>query len=281
MIANLYRKFLWDLSAATPGFKGKYRAVGLLSRPNNDNKVAIQREGVSWLVRGRDLNEFKIAAYRQHSTDIVEAIERYLPKNGPSVIWDIGANIGGVSLPLLQRNRQITSIMFEPSAEVAGRLIANALQNGDLLSRAQIVNVALSETTGLIPFFVSSEAINSGVGGLGKSHNRIDMPVHVQSYTGDSLIEAGAYHAPDVIKIDVEGFELEVLRGMRKTISERFPPVIFEHSLYRFEENKRSPDEVVSYLRSLGYEVYRMSDDARVTDADLNQNTDFVARKAG
>jgi FkbM family methyltransferase len=209
----------------------------------------------------------------------MQALRREIKENRRKLLWDIGANIGGVSIPLLKEHDGVESIMFEPSAEVAGRLIRNLMCNPNLLDRAAVMNVALSDSVGLAKFFVSNEPQNSGVAGLGHSHNRYTFPVRVQSYTGDSLIASGACRPPDLIKIDVEGFEMDVLKGLEATLSSSYPAIVFEHAIYRLKEVGRPVDEVTSFLRGLGYEVSGIDTGKPVTAADLNADGDFLATR--
>jgi FkbM family methyltransferase len=265
------------VSSKTAPFKGKERVVSLISRPGSPGSVTIQRGGVGWVVQGHDLNEFTIAVRPNHSSLISSALDREIERNNYKVFWDIGANIGAISLPLLRKHSGLTSILFEPSAEVAGRLIRNLSINPDLHDRVKLMNVALSDSEGLTEFYVSNEPFNSGTAGLGFSHNRFRFPVNVQAYTGDGLIAAGKCPAPDLIKIDVEGFEINVFKGLKQTLAKHRPPIVFEHSLYRLKERGSSVDEVSGFLESLGYTVLRLSDRLPITRADLDQDADFIA----
>src|ERR1035441_9452908 len=85
---------------------------------------------------------------------------------------------------------------------------------------------------------------------------------------------------PDLIKIDVEGFELEVLKGLEQTLLKRHPTIIFEHAIYRLKERKQAHDEVTRLLSSFGYTVSRLSDRKPVTPADLDKDADLIASLA-
>jgi FkbM family methyltransferase len=275
---NIFRKLIWYVSSKTPTFRRKEGFVRLISRPNSLGTVTISRDGVAWLLQGHDLNEFAIAVRKNHSSLISNALSDEIRLHNRHVLWDIGANIGAISLPLLRKHNELMSVLFEPSAEVAGRLIRNLSINPDLLNRSLIMNIALSDIDALTRFYVSNEPFNSGTAGLGFSHNRFQFPVGVQTYAGDSLIASGKCPAPDLIKIDVEGFEIDVFKGLKGTLLKHHPPILFEHSLYRLRERGCANDEVTRFLESLGYTVFRLSDDKPIAPADLDKDADFIAR---
>ena len=277
-VIDSWRKACWNLSAATGPFKGKERLLAWLTRPSRPSGVSVRRGGVSWQLHGHDLNEFYIAARPLHSAGLSRALSAEIERGGVTSLWDIGANIGAVSLPLLDRFKTLHVVLFEPSAEVAGRLIRNLGNNPDLSGRAVVMNVALSNSAGLTRFFVSGESENSGVGGLVSSANRNPLPVWVQSLPGDGLVQDGTCAAPQLIKIDVEGFEIEVLKGLERTLRAHHPPVLFEHSVYRFKERQRPLDEVVTYLQSLGYSVYALESNQPIAANDLGRDADWIAR---
>lgn len=277
---NALRKLVWLASSRTGHFKGKEGLVGLISRPSGTGAAVIVREGVKWSLRGHDLNEFALAVRRNHSPALSAALDREIGRRDAKVYWDIGANIGAIALPLMRKFPALRAVLFEPSAEVAGRLIHNVTGNPELAARTMVMNVALSDSTGLCSFYVSNEPFNSGTAGLGLSHNRFQMPVWVQAYTGDSLVAAGKCPPPDCLKIDVEGFEIEVFRGLRETLAKHHPTILFEHSIYRLEERKLPRSEVADFLKSLGYAIFSVADDKRIEWSDLDADHDFVARKA-
>lgn len=277
-MVRLLREAVWGLSHRTPHFRGKERMVSWLARPSAFQFSTIQREGVTWQLYGHDLNEFYLAARRSHSEKVSNFLSREIESRGLDRFWDIGANIGGTSLPLLKRFPKLQAVLFEPSAEVAGRLIRNLSCNPDLASRARVMQVALSQADEMTEFFVSNEPHNSGVAGLGKSHNRAGFGVVVAAARADSLVARQLAPKPQLVKMDVEGFEIEVLRGMTELLKSERIPVVFEHSLYRCEERGKSVSEVTDFFRAQSYRVYRLDDGQEVTNADLQKDDDFVAR---
>jgi len=278
-VIDTLRKLIWDVSSQIVPFKGKERILDFISRPRSLKLINIKRDGVSWLIQGHDLNEFYIAVRKTHSPLLLETLNNEIKTNNFKVFWDIGANIGAVSLPILKKFDEVNAVLFEPSAEVAGRLIRNLSNNPDLFQRSIVLNLALSDSEGINNFYVSNEAFNSGTAGLGISHNRFQFAVRVQTYTGDSLIASGKCPVPEIIKIDVEGFEFEVLQGLKQTLINHHPPIIFEHAVYRLKERKLAYDEVTNFLESLGYAIYRLSNHKRITPADLDDDADFIAKR--
>jgi FkbM family methyltransferase len=273
-----FRKVTWKISSLLPSFKGKERIVSILSRPLKGSQIKIKRQGIIWSLYGHDLNEFSVAVRKNHSPVLSNAIRRVLNKENLSVMWDIGANIGAISLPLLLTYPKLNIVMFEPSPEVAGRLIANFQNNPLINKRGQIFNLALSNVDGLSEFYVSDEIENSGLAGLGGSLNRSVYPVKLQSYRGDTLIKAGNVQSPQLIKVDVEGFEYEVFLGLENTLRVYKPTIIFEHALYRITERNHDKRLVVDLLESFGYKIYRIEDGSPIEPLDLEKDADFIAR---
>lgn len=249
---TLLRTTLAWLAWKTPRFRGRDRLLRpcfrLLGR---DRPFRVRRGGVAYVLGGEDINEFAIAVHDSHSDGVVAALTRALGQDA-AVCWDIGANIGGTALPVLARCPRATVVAFEPGPQNGWKLFRNAAANPALAARLRIVAAALSDHSELGAFGISNEPANSGVGGLGTSRNRCDMTIAVPVFAPAALLPA--LPAPDVVKIDVEGHELEVIRGL---LALPHPPraIVFEHCVYRFAERGMALDAVVTLLRGHGYEV--------------------------
>lgn len=102
-------------------------------------------------------------------------------------------------------------------------------------------------------------------GSLKKDNDRVTHPtpkgyesVKVEVYPLDSLVEDGEAPPPDFVKIDVEGFEMEVLRGMAKII-ERSHPELF------IEIHGEMSQEMVDFLLTRVYALHHIEADKRIT----------------
>lgn len=132
------------------------------------------------------------------------------------VVWDVGANIGfytGKFAGLVGDTSKV--VAFEPGPETFDTISANMKAHANVVCQP----IALSDFEGEANFHVANEA-NSPVSGLAQ---RKDIPVAevkvVKVTTGDAFVAANPQLSPTKMKIDVEGFEYEVLKGMPKTLS--------------------------------------------------------------
>jgi len=152
---------------------------------------------------------------------------------------DIGANIGNHSLYFSRLFKKVIS--FEPNPRVYKLLQLNA----ELVSNVECHEVALSDKNGVAS--ISFNSTNMGGGSLsGGGLGSIEV---VTSRLDDFEIEGHV----SVIKIDVEGHELNVLRGASKTIQKNLPMILFEQHIEDFVDGK-SP--VIELLKSYGYKKF-------------------------
>jgi SAM-dependent methyltransferase len=77
----------------------------------------------------------------------------------------------------------------------------------------------------------------------------------VEILTLDDLVGTDGFPVPGLVKIDVEGYELPVLRGARNTLREHQPPLLLEWSETTCRDAGYDRDELVTELRDLGYVV--------------------------
>jgi FkbM family methyltransferase len=177
----------------------------------------------------------------------LEVCARYIRPD--SVILDIGANIGTHTLAFAQLVPQGLVFSFEPARSTFALLLRNlrGLQNVIPL------NLALSDTSGVLPFFVAGDNAYSS---LKDTRRRpIIGKEQVSCLRADEILpHLVGERRIDFVKIDVEGFELQVLQGMRE-ILRRHRPVIFCEILSSEQLQNPDPEGTVRFCTSLGYEA--------------------------
>lgn len=144
-----------------------------------------------------------------------EFIERFLACLRPGdCIYDVGANVGVISVLTAQRLNDLgggTVLAIEANPLIAETTSRNLTLNWTPGVRTQVVATALGNASG------EGHLLNAGDGAEGKDrlipaalHAGPMIPVPIR--TGDELaVDTGL--APDVIKVDVEGAELQVMQG--------------------------------------------------------------------
>ncbi|NBN92282.1 MAG: FkbM family methyltransferase [Betaproteobacteria bacterium] len=201
---------------------------------------------------------FRTGRWEEHllaiSRFMISGVERPL-------ILDIGANLGAYSIPLAKNIQDIGGevIGFEPQRIVyyqfCGNIILNRLEN------CQAVYAALGEEAGYIDIPEVDYEANNNVGGfsLDKRYRELQgvdgsMRKATKKVPLIKLDNFEVDRRPALIKIDVEGFELSVIRGGRRFLENHdYPPLLFEAWNYDwFREGKK---QLFSYIADLGYMI--------------------------
>jgi FkbM family methyltransferase len=126
-------------------------------------------------------------------------------------VWDVGANVGLYTekfVGLAGPSGRV--VAFEPSPKNVETLRGRFEGNGSVT----IHPVALSDRTGIVTFYANGD--DAGVTDSLVERTPNATRHEVQAHRGDDYRQS---FPPDVIKIDVEGFELEVLRGLRDVLA--------------------------------------------------------------
>jgi FkbM family methyltransferase len=160
---------------------------------------------------------------------------------------DIGANIGMITLharSLVGKNGRIDC--FEPNPTCAAKILTHLSINN--IGNVTIHACALSDHRGELHLNLTSD--HSGTATLAK----VDGVRHsflVDVRVGDDVLTGG--QPIDVVKIDVEGFELRVLAGMRRTLVAFKPIVITELIESQLNRAGTTSAEVSKFLKDQGY----------------------------
>ena len=157
---------------------------------------------------------------------------------------DIGCHKGEVLDLMLAAAPQGRHFGFEPLPDLCAELVRRYQQPG----RATISSVALSNARGTATFnYVIS---NPAYSGLQKRHydkpDEQDTTIEVQTDRLDDVLPDD--QRVDLIKIDVEGAELQVLQGAVSTLRRTRPVVIFEHGLGAADCYGTRPEQVYDLL---------------------------------
>jgi len=161
------------------------------------------------------------------------------------VFYDLGANIGLFSLIAARIVGAAGRVFsFEPDAKVAERLRRNIAHNK--ISNVTVIQAGIWSTSGNVQF-VADESSPERVTGKFLTVEDQAVGVPVRSVALDDFIQNAP--APDAIKCDVEGAEVEALRGAQNLLHAKRPWIVCEmHS----EANDRQVREL---LRNLGYDL--------------------------
>lgn len=178
------------------------------------------------------------------------------------VVVDVGANRGMFALAASQAVGDAGRVIcFEPNPRCATVLRADIRQND--IKNIEVRDMALGQQPARL--VLSIPRINSGEATLGPSNyaecDQIDCAVEI----GDEQL-AGVN--PVLIKIDVEGYECQVINGLRKTIERARPMFITEVVADHLERCGTSQEELYKTMQDLGYQGFRM--DLRRCGGDLS-----------
>jgi FkbM family methyltransferase len=178
------------------------------------------------------------------------AIAKKLLRQGDKVV-DVGANIGYFSLLFSQCVGSKGHVYsYEPVPQLASALRKNAELNK--FEQKTLSNLALSDHNGKARFYVGPDD-NSGLSSLRQPGNS-SIVLDVDLARFDDIFS----HAEDIalIKIDVEGAELAVLRGMEGYLCNKRPNILVEVTNKFLKEMGDSEQSLLAYLQSLGYNCY-------------------------
>jgi len=190
-----------------------------------------------------------------------------------SVVLDIGANLGLLTIGFADLVPGGRVVAIEPAPRTFQRLSENVA--GAELKNVDLLNLALSDSAGTLEFFESDWF---SAGSFVKERT-LAAGIHtgaitVEARTVDELVDDLELRHVDFMKIDVEGHELKVLRGAKRTIAEMRPIAVIELNLFTTTSfGNVLPIDFVTEIRDIfpyvydyriGEGVFAISDDNAV-----------------
>jgi FkbM family methyltransferase len=213
---------------------------------------------------------------------------------------DVGANLGQTLVKVLAVDPTRAYVGFEPQLECC--FYIEQFLRANSLADAAIVPVALSNRNRMVPLYWDQPHDTTASVLPSHAYSPDQRRPHlswVAGRRGDEVVRELGIERTAAIKIDVEGFELEVLSGLSETIAQQRPAVVFE-VLTNFFWNKLIDDDaraeksrrasaIYALFQDAGYVVHRIGAngeahhieffdlDTRADSKFANEGRDYVA----
>jgi len=172
-------------------------------------------------------------------------------------VLDIGANWGVYSVAA-RRLMGVSGMLisFEPNLDEFNKLKDNIKLNKFNDQNVTLINSAVGDIKGEAKFYIPP-SFKGAYGSMGRPKIEEDCKeVNVPVVTIDETLSDLDIRQVDVIKVDVEGAEIKVLQGMRRTLVERSPTVLMEVSDKRTNVFGYKANELCKFLMDIGYNLY-------------------------
>lgn len=209
----------------------------------------VKRRGIWYTLDLSDYQEWLVYFYCK--SDSSDYLLNYLDKS--EVIFDIGANIGQTSLNIInsQKSKKLnpTVYAFEPYPKTFNKLETNIALNKSKDVKAY--NLGLSTQKGMLHMMQHSPSNSGGFRMTDDLANSISVPV----ISLDEFILENQITKIDFIKIDVEGFEVQVIQGAKKTLETYKPVLIFEYSLENIKAQNGNIRNTLNWLLEMNYHI--------------------------
>ena len=259
-----WRKFLYRQlrrNGKTPDYAFSKDFYGLKYKGNLNNNI--------------DANVFFYGAFEKpllfFLRDTLNALITETPK---AIFMDIGANVGHHSIFLSKFASQV--LAFEPYPKVNMQFKQQIAHNN--ISNIQIFEIGLSDRRETLNYYAPT-GNNEGIGSfdessIGKGNTSYGK---LELQEGDQVIESDSWKNIKLIKIDVEGFEKKVIKGLSRTIEEERPVIVCEIT-YGQQLSFVSIEELSSYLPK-NYEILTFN--TRKLDGSKDKRKGSLAKRSG
>jgi FkbM family methyltransferase len=167
------------------------------------------------------------------------------------IVWDIGANVGFFTTKFAEKVGSNGHVFaFEPAVSSYTSLVRNCVSYANITC----LNLALSNKSGSLSFRdsgIENDPTNGLVENGAPSSLKVDVAI------GDELVSNESMHKPTAVKIDVEGYELDVIEGMKDCLKKSITKIFEEVHFLEMSKRgiKNGPAEIVRILNDSGFLV--------------------------
>lgn len=225
-------------------FRGKARLLARFAPASGQREVTVSGSRMTldlsdWIQRNVYLGTYE----REESGKVRRLLHR------GETFLDVGANIGyftALGANLVGPSGRVIAV--EPSPYAFGRLCEMVRINS--LAQCETLNIGLSNQPGHLPIYLDESFHNHSptMVSLGtKEYARVEVR------TLDDLLEERKIERVDLLKLDVEGYELKVLTGAVRSLAQgRIRAIMIEFNEFWLLKAGTSPQEVLKLLEKSG-----------------------------
>lgn len=213
----IYELILWYMRCFPGTFLKEYLRFGVIGHTDRFT-LYTNYDGITFDLDLADFLQKMIFCFQYYEHQYVKICKRLIPRGG--IVMDVGANIGQYALlaaKLVGSEGYVYA--FEPGESQLCKLRYNIALNA--LNNIDILPIAVGNDRGSYSYYPSSCIDNQGRGSLIPDHTgnvRSTKPIQINMARLDDFCDERKIKKVDFIKIDVEGYDLEVLKGARNIL---------------------------------------------------------------
>lgn len=200
-----------------------------------------------------------VAHYRPLRSDPFLVQQHLLSGHTCQNIFDVGAYRGDVAACYARLFPAANIYSFEPYPP-SYELLAHRFQQSP---RVHLINSAVSSQSGESTFHVNRDASTNSLLATGEGFATATavttQQIKVRTITLDEFIASNRLPPPEILKFDIQGNELEALRGSGNMLSGNGPLLIYTEVLFEpLYENCAQFEDLTQFLGGKGYELYNL-----------------------
>jgi FkbM family methyltransferase len=199
--------------------------------------------------------------------------------NEGDTILDIGGNIGQTALMCAQKVGPSGSVIsFEPFPETIAKFERN-LELNPSIQNVKLEKFGLGHEAVKVQM-VQDDANNSAGNRVVEPGEKVEfIAVEIPIKVLDDYVREAQLEKIDLIKIDVEGFEMDVLYGAKETLKRYKPRLFVEVSDEKLRMQNSTSEKLVSFVRSYGYSIIDTATDKPISSSnELGPHTDIFCK---
>ena len=200
--------------------------------------------------------KYRAYKYSKNTTPELNIIHSISDNNKVSL--DIGANLGLFTYFMSRSSKKVYA--FEPNPYPLEQL-KNVVD-----SNVEIVPIAIGDHDGVIKLSIPKN--RKGWSSNGASIKNVELNEGIQYEVNIRKIDSLEIKNIGLIKIDVEGAELGVLKGALKTIGNQKPNLIIENEINHTE----APELLFKFMKNIGYNAFYVNENNKLVELESNFN---------